>query len=546
MAHTVAVGGEAGSGGSRYTVRAVMRMGWDRRRFRRACLAAVPPGLEQGTDAEREDEDEADQAPARGREDAHGHGDATNLPAGPWLRQDAPRRGRATLQARNATGDPPTPGTILPPMHSPAPRHVPRLLCLLALLGGPACGRRPALAVESAPGPADAFAESADPALAVDPGTGDLLASFVARGPGRPWQVYVTRSADGGSSWTTLRQVSMADSGLKPQGEASPRLVAGPGGRLAVVWVEEYRVPGRRWAASRLRASRSADGGRTWSRAVTLNDDTTAADPAGAHLFHGAAWQGDSGLVVAWLDERRPAAFAAEQARTAADPGSAEEADATIYSVSSTDFGATWGPNQARWPAACPCCRVTLAREPGGSVAGAWRQHFPGDVRDVVLARLPAGAGAAPAPARVHEDGWVYPGCPYTGPALAVGDDGARHVAWYTGRPGGAGVFLARAGAPPLALVTDSLLPSAHAALLPLAGGATLAAWDIAADGSRRISAAHVTGAATAVRGVAVPGSDGGMQPQLAALGAGGAYLAWTRVTDGSRRVAGARLRFPP
>lgn len=94
--------------------------------------------------------------------------------------------------------------------------------------------------------------------------------------------------------------------------------------------------------------------------------------------------------------------------------------------------------------------------------------------------------------------------------------------------------------------MTDSLLPSAHAALLPLAGGATLAAWDIAADGSRRISAAHVAGAATAVRGVAVPGSEGGMQPQLAALGAGGAYLAWTRVTDGSRRVAGARLRFPP
>ncbi len=430
-------------------------------------------------------------------------------------------------------------------MRAPPPTSIPRLLLLLTLGAASACTRRPALTAESAAGPADAFAESADPALAVDPGTGDLLASFVARGPGRPWQVYVTRSTDGGATWTILRQVSMADSGLKPQGEASPRLVAGPGGRLAVVWVEEYRVAGRRWAASRLRASRSADGGRTWSRAVTLNDDTTAADPAGAHLFHGAAWQGDSGLVVAWLDERRPAAFAAEQARTAADPGSAEEADATIFSVTSTDFGASWGPNRARWPAACPCCRVTLAREPDGQVAGAWRQHFPGDVRDVVTARLPGGDGAAPAPARVHEDGWVYPGCPYTGPALAVGADGVRHVAWYTGRPGRAGVFLARAGAPPVALVTDSLLPSAHAALLPLAGGATLAAWDIDADGARCISAALVAAGAATVQSVAVPGSEGAVQPQLAGIATGGAYLAWTRVTEGTRRVGGARIRVP-
>jgi len=60
-----------------------------------------------------------------------------------------------------------------------------------------------------------------------------------------------------------------------------------------------------------------------------------------SHQFHGAAWQGDSGLVVAWLDERR-----SDEARTAAAGAPVDgEPDATIYAAVSpngpTDAGSS-------------------------------------------------------------------------------------------------------------------------------------------------------------------------------------------------------------
>ena len=142
------------------------------------------------------------------------------------------------------------------------------------------------------------------------------------------------------------------------------------------------------------------DGGRTWLDAVTINDDTLAA-PVG-HNFQGVAWSGDSGLVAAWLDERNGAPTAHHHDRLATANDSTSEPDATVYLARSSDFGRTWEPNQAIWGGACPCCRITLAREADGRVAAAWRQHFPGNVRDVVVAALAPSPGP---PVRVSPDG---------------------------------------------------------------------------------------------------------------------------------------------
>ena len=72
------------------------------------------------------------------------------------------------------------------------------------------------------------------------------------------------------------------------------------------------------------------------------------------------------------------------------------------------------------------------------------RDRSAEEIRDIYYVRLDRdGAGSQwTAPAPVHEDGWVMPGCPVNGPRLAVNDD-AVVVAWYTGAGGGAGRVLA-------------------------------------------------------------------------------------------------------
>ena len=376
-----------------------------------------------------------------------------------------------------------------------------------------------------------------------DPATGALVMTWLARDTAG-WRLYFSRSADGGTTWDAPVVVTPEAGDATPQSEGSPRLVAATGGRLAVVWPRAVTVPGRQWPATIIRAARSLDGGRTWEAPRTLNDDTTGA--AGTHTFHGAAWAGDSGLVVAWLDERTgtPAGHSRPLPETSSEPTS--EPDVRIYTARSRDFGATWAPNEAAWGAVCPCCRVSLARGPGGGVAAAWRQHFPGNVRDIVTAEI----DPAPVdPARVHADNWSYPGCPHTGPAIAIDSAGARHVAWYTGKKDSAGVYYARVGrgadslAPAVGLAVAASMQTAHPAVIALPGGGALVAFDVGETGGREIRLAQLGADGKVVRGLhTVAGSAGGRNPQVALAGDGAALLAWTAPggarDDGTVRLA--------
>jgi len=392
--------------------------------------------------------------------------------------------------------------------------------------------------------PARGMVASADPSIARDPSSDDLLLTWVGD-EGAGWQLYFARSADQGEHWSEPVRVTADTGEVKPHGEASPRLVAGLGGKLAIVWPRDVAVPGRQWPASAMRVARSVDGGRTWLRPATVNDDTLAA-PVG-HNFQGVAWSGDSGLVAAWLDERNgePSAHHHDRLATAGD--STSEPDATVYLARSPDFGRTWERNQAVWGGACPCCRITLAREPDGRVAAAWRQHFPGNVRDVVIAAVAPSPGT---PVRVNQDRWVYPGCPHNGPGIAVGADRRRHVVWYTGATGRPGLYYAALGpdgaklAPAVALVAGGNLPTVHGSVVALGGGA-LAAFDAAADGRRAIGVAEL-GADGHPRGHAsVPGSDDGAYPQLAAASAHAVVVAYTVRRGERQELRLARVALP-
>lgn len=384
--------------------------------------------------------------------------------------------------------------------------------------------------------------QSADPALAVLPGSGDLVLSWI-EGDGKTWSLYTARSDDGGDRWSSPVAVAGgagAPGEVHPHGESSPRLVAAPDERVALVWPNSVTVPGRKWPAAMLRFANSADGGASWSRPITLNDDTTRAPVS--HQFHGATWAGDSGLVVAWLDERDVAAPIA--AGTDGHAEHASEPDATIYLTASQDFGRTWTPNRIGWKAACPCCRVSLARDSAGRAVAAWRKHFPGNVRDVVTTVV---SEAPSEPRRVHQDDWAYPGCPHTGPAIAIGTDGATHTVWYNGKPGDAGIYYARAVGgggftARVGLVSGPKVGTAHAAVTPLRDGGALAAYDVAADGGRRITLARLSRSGAVAGQVSIAGSDDGKYPQLAVLGDSTAVVAWTSASEEKPHVRLARL----
>ena len=64
----------------------------------------------------------------------------------------------------------------------------------------------------------------------------------------------------------------------------------------------------------------------------------------------------------------------------------------------------------------CSCCQTTLTNTPDGLVV-AYRDHLPGEIRDISFVRQNGGRWTTPDP--VHRDGWVINGCPTDGPSLA-------------------------------------------------------------------------------------------------------------------------------
>jgi peroxiredoxin len=351
---------------------------------------------------------------------------------------------------------------------------------------------------------------------------------------------------------------------IEAHGEAPPKLVwrLDASGRpsLGALYVVGKLVPGRRFPASSLRFVRSDDGGGTWSTPVTVTDDSTGVRALdrdfGSFNFHALHSAPDGTLHAAWLDGRHGAS--------------------AVYTTHSRDGGATWAPNVRVVPStsaaaeACPCCRTAIAANARGTVYLAWRAVLPangpdaalahdstaGDahahhgggshsaVRDLVVARSADGGVTWGHPVRVAADDWLFDGCPHAGPSLALDAQDRLHVAWWTGKPGGAGVYYARsndAGATfsaPVPLGVAEQSRPAHVQLALLARGAAapllVAAWD---DGTRQIPQVVVRASADGgdVFGEAVAVSDPAQAAAFPVLGllegsAGAAalFVAWS------------------
>jgi hypothetical protein len=153
-------------------------------------------------------------------------------------------------------------------------------------------------------------------------------------GSGKPSgevNLYVTRSADGGATWTTsLVDVSQAPSDCGCAGwafwGAQMTLAVDGRDRVYLVW-NASAVKG---GVNRLYVARSEDGGTTWS----ARQDVSRA-PAGANnLFPAAAAQGDGDLRIAWMDDR-------DGFDTGFDDPAARW---NVYYRASRDGGRSWSP----------------------------------------------------------------------------------------------------------------------------------------------------------------------------------------------------------
>ena len=147
--------------------------------------------------------------------------------------------------------------------------------------------------------------------------------------PSGPVNLFVTKSTDGGETWTTSR---VDVSGAPPPCDCGGWAYWGAQLTLAVdardrVYVL-YNASDTKYGKSRMWFRRSTDGGATWSPRLDVSEA-----PAGANsLFPALVARGNGDVRIAWQDDRN-----------GFDAGG-DDADArwNTYYRSSTDRGTTW------------------------------------------------------------------------------------------------------------------------------------------------------------------------------------------------------------
>lgn len=326
-------------------------------------------------------------------------------------------------------------------------------------------------------------ANGATPMFLVTP-SGDRVLSWVAEPEGEtgsPSRLFVQVTSPDGNTAGPIGVLADPLGGIEPHGEAPPQLAAGPEGTLFALYTVGRDV-GARFPLSALRLARSEDLGRTWDPPVTLNEG----DTFGSHNFHSLLAAPDGAVYAAWLstDAGAESHGAAHGEGGANQHGAEDHGGSRVWMRASRDGGRTWEPSRIlHGEPTCPCCRTALAVGPDGTLYAAWRKVFSGDVRDIVVGRSSDGGLTWETPVRPREDGWVYPGCPHAGPSLVAAADGVVHIAWWTGKPGEAGVYYARSAdrgasftAQPIA-VGPSARPT-HVQMDVNAEGNVVVSWD--------------------------------------------------------------------
>lgn len=229
--------------------------------------------------------------------------------------------------------------------------------------------------------------------------------------------LYVAVSKDSGRTFLPEVRVNGPDD--EPSGiHDAPAIALGQKGEVYMAWSAKAGAG----FSSDLRFARSLDAGRSFEPSLKVNDN---GKPASAGFTSIAAGNGNTVHVV-WLDGRERASKGAG-----------------TFITTSKDGGRSFGGNIAIDFGSCPCCRTATAIGPDGAVFALWRKVFPGDIREMVMARSVDNGVKFSEPVIVGRDNWEISGCPHRASSVAFGKGGEVMAAWYAEVDGEPGIFLA-------------------------------------------------------------------------------------------------------
>lgn len=253
-----------------------------------------------------------------------------------------------------------------------------------------------------------------EPIAAPPPGEPGSAKPEAAPEPQRLWSLR-TAHLDAHSNWSPASTIA-AGSEFFANWADTPGVTPAPGGALYAHFLE--RIDSSSPYAYGVVLMRSDDRGGSWLRLGTAHTDHRPVE----HGFV-STLSGPDRLSMVWLD-----------GRAMTGDGHDEEAAGDMALMARTIV-----PGQEHLvdevpldPRTCECCNTGMAMTSRGPIV-VYRDRGDDERRDISCVRLVDGKWTEPRD--VARDGWILPGCPVNGPAVAASGETVV-VAWYTAADG--------------------------------------------------------------------------------------------------------------
>ena len=232
---------------------------------------------------------------------------------------------------------------------------------------------------------------------------GELVLSWLE--PGTESAHVFRFSRFGEHEWSEPRTIAAGDNFFANWADV-PVVGVSTGGLMVASWLAETGEEKYAYAPS---WAYSQDGGETWTRMGTLNDDTTPTE----HGFVSLVAESEDSFQAIWLDGRQwmedgPMAIRAER------------------------VGIAGGEEFVLDGRVCDCCPTAAAMTARGPVV-VYRDRSESELRDISIVRLVGGEWTQPR--AIAEDGWEIAACPVNGPAIDANGD-LVVVSWFTAPAG--------------------------------------------------------------------------------------------------------------
>ena len=219
-------------------------------------------------------------------------------------------------------------------------------------------------------------------------------------------------SQDKGKTFSKAIEIP-GSTNVHPHGENIPKVIFKPTGEIIAVWGAANPNPKNAYSGF-VYYSQSFDNGKTWSKAISVTNDTTSFDQ---RYFDVALLpNGEAGIV--WLDNRKK---------------SNKEGSGLYYAITNGNKG--FQDEKLISEPCCQCCRTDLFIDKNKNIHVLYRAIINDSIRDMVHILSVDDGKSFSSPQRISRDDWVINACPHTGPAIAENKEGI-HFTWFTGGTG--------------------------------------------------------------------------------------------------------------